>query len=308
MVFQYLKSSYDKLKNALVKTSSFLGDKLRHLLSGNSLDADTLDKIEELLYQADLGPKTAQELTEALKQEKQNNPQLTADQLIEFLKNKLLSLLEKNESALHLSQTGPTVILIIGVNGNGKTTTVAKLGKFFQAEDKKILLGAADTFRAAAVEQLEIWANRLQVDIVKGLPNSDPAAVAFDTVSAGTARKADIIIIDTAGRLHTKTNLMQELEKIKRSTRKVIPSAPHETLLILDASTGQNAVDQAKTFMQHTPITGLVLTKMDGTAKGGIAINIQRQLGIPIKFIGIGEGLDDFQVFNPESFVKALLS
>lgn len=308
MIFKFIKSGYDKLKNALVKTGALLGDKLRLLLGNHTLDSETLDKIEELLYEADLGPQTAQELTAALEKERQQNPNFSADQLIEFLKAKLLAILEKNDPSINLNTEGPTVILIVGVNGNGKTTTVAKLSKYFQTDEKKILLAAADTFRAAAIEQLEIWAKRINADIVKGLPNSDPAAVTFDAVSAGLSRKADFIIIDTAGRLHTKTNLMQELEKIKRSAKKVIPSAPHETLLILDASTGQNAVDQAKIFMKHTPITGLVLTKMDGTAKGGIAINIQRQLGIPIKFIGVGENIEDLEIFNAEAFVDALLS
>lgn len=308
MIFKYIKSGYDKLKNALVKTGALLGDKLRLLLGNHTLDSETLDKIEELLYEADLGPQTAQELTASLQKERQQNPNFSADHLIDFLKIKLLKILEKNDPSINLSKEGPTVILIVGVNGNGKTTTVAKLSKYLQSDDKKILLAAADTFRAAAIEQLEIWAHRIKADIVKGLPNSDPAAVTFDAVSAGLARKADFIIIDTAGRLHTKTNLMQELEKIKRSAKKVIPTAPHETLLILDATTGQNAVDQARIFMQHTPITGLVLTKMDGTAKGGIAINIQRQLGIPIKFIGVGENIEDLEVFNAEAFVDALLS
>jgi fused signal recognition particle receptor len=196
--------------------------------------------------------------------------------------------------------------LIVGVNGNGKTTSVAKLANRFKINKKNVLIAAADTFRAAAVEQLDIWAQRLKVDIVKGTSHSDPAAVTFDAVQAGKSRKTDVVIIDTAGRLHTKIPLMQELAKIKRSCQKVIPNSPHETLLVLDATTGQNAIDQAKVFNEFTPITGIILTKLDGTAKGGIVISIQRQLGIPIKFIGVGEGLEDLEPFDAQNFVNAL--
>ncbi len=194
----------------------------------------------------------------------------------------------------------------MGVNGNGKTTSVAKLAKRYRDSGKKVLIAAADTFRAAAIEQLEIWASRIQTDLVKGAPKSDSAAVAYDALSAAIARNIDVVIIDTAGRLHTRNDLMQELEKIKRACHKVIPDSPHETLLVLDATIGQNAIDQAKIFHQYTPITGLILTKLDGTAKGGIIINIQNQLGIPVKFIGIGESLDDLEPFNAENFSNAL--
>jgi fused signal recognition particle receptor len=228
--------------------------------------------------------------------------------LLSEIRKEILHSLNQHSSLLTSipKEDEPMVILIVGVNGNGKTTSVAKLAKFFQNNDKKVLIAAADTFRAAAIEQLEIWAKRLDIEIVKGNPGSDPASVAFDALTAGKARKSDIVIIDTAGRLHTKTNLMQELEKIRRTCKKVNPSSPHETLLVLDATTGQNAIDQAKTFNKFTPITGLILTKLDGSAKGGIVISIYRQLGIPVKFIGVGEGLDDLEPFQPESFVNAL--
>ncbi len=201
----------------------------------------------------------------------------------------------------------PAIFLIVGVNGNGKTTSVAKLSHLLKQNNKKVLVAAADTFRAAAIEQLETWAEKLKIDIVKGAPKSDPAAVTFDAIQAAKARGCDVVLIDTAGRLHTKTPLMQELEKIKRSCQKASSNGgPHETLLVLDATTGQNAIDQAKHFHKFTPLTGIILTKLDGTAKGGIIIAIQRELGIPIKFIGTGEQIDDMQPFDPQKFVESL--
>lgn len=307
MIFQFLKSSYANVKNALIKTGSLLGSKLRNLFKG-SINEDTFDQLEQLLYEADLGVQYAQELTAKVRQRLKENPELDSSALIDELRQEILKSMGPLSPEVHdlLPPPIPLIILVVGVNGNGKTTSVAKLARRYQAEGKKVLVAAADTFRAAAIEQLELWANRLGIDIVKGHPKSDPAAVAFDAVSAGKARGADVVIIDTAGRLHTKVPLMQELEKIRRSCRKTIGDAPHETLLVLDATTGQNAIDQAKTFHQFTPITGLILTKLDGTAKGGIVLAIQRKLGLPVKFIGVGEGMDDLQPFNPEAFVDAL--
>ena len=304
MVLKFIKSSYANVKNALSKTGSLIGSKLRTLFHG-PLDESTLDKLEEILYEADLGVEYARELTEKIRQKLKKDPSLTSNSLIEEIRQEILHNLKHNQAKDELTET-PHVILIVGVNGNGKTTSIAKLAHHYHHAGKKVILGAADTFRAAAAEQLETWAHRLKVDIVKGNPKSDPASVVFDTVSAGISRKVDIILIDTAGRLHTKIPLMQELEKIKRSCKKIIPSAPHETLLVLDATTGQNAVDQAQTFHKFTPITGLILTKLDGTAKGGAVIAIQRKLGIPIKFIGVGEGVEDLQPFDAEAFVNAL--
>lgn len=207
----------------------------------------------------------------------------------------------------HPIRTGsPHVILIEGVNGNGKTTSVAKLGKFYKDQGKKVLVAAADTFRAAAIEQLELWSQKIGLEIVKGTPKSDPASVVFDAIQAAKSRQCEIVIVDTAGRLHTKTDLMRELEKIHRVTSKALPGAPHETLLVLDATIGQNGVDQAKIFHQFTPLTGLILTKLDGTAKGGTAIAIQRQLKIPIRYIGVGEGIDDLKPFQADDFVRSL--
>lgn len=307
MVLNFLKSSYKKVKDALAKTSSFLGSRIRTLF-GQKIDERTLDQLEQLFYEADLGLQTATELTQKVKELYAQNPNIDSEGLIKGIKQELLHMLSKHprEPFIASQKNSPFVILVVGVNGNGKTTSVAKLANHFQRAGQTVLIAGADTFRAAAMEQLGIWAERLGIDIVKGNPNSDPAAVVFDAVSAGKARQADVVIIDTAGRLHTKTHLMQELEKIRRTCNKVHPDSPHETLLVLDATTGQNAVDQARIFHQFTPITGLVLTKLDGSAKGGIVISIYRQLGIPVKFIGLGEGLEDLEPFHPENFVNAL--
>lgn len=306
MVLDFLKSSYQKVKKALAKTGSLLGSKIRSLFSGQ-INEETLEKLEKIFYEADLGVQTSLELTEKVRALHKKNPKIDAEGLIAEIRQEILRMLPATPTPLAEGVDGPLIILIVGVNGNGKTTTVAKLAKRYHDSGKKVLLCAADTFRAAAVEQLETWSKRVGVEIVKGNPKSDPAAVVFDAVTAGKARGADVVLIDTAGRLHTKTHLMQELEKIRRSCRKIYPESPHETLLVLDATTGQNAIDQAKTFHQFTPITGLVLTKLDGTAKGGIVISIQRQLGLPVKFIGVGEGLEDFEPFDPERFVQTLL-
>ncbi|WP_068470054.1 signal recognition particle-docking protein FtsY [Candidatus Protochlamydia phocaeensis] len=308
MVFQFFKTSYAKVKSALSRARSLLGEKLQSLFKG-PIDESTLDNLEQLLYEADFGVQTAMELTNKVREMHKANPSLKTADYIDALRSHLTSLLSQYPSQLievNESQR-PQIILIVGVNGNGKTTSVAKLANLFHQNDKKVLVAAADTFRAAAIEQLETWAHRIQVDIVKGAPKSDPAAVAFDAIQAAKARQCDIVLIDTAGRLHTKTPLMQELEKIKRACQKASTSGPHETLLVLDATTGQNAIDQAKHFHKFTPISGLILTKLDGTAKGGIIIAIQRELGIPVKFIGTGEDLDDLQPFDAQSFVSNLL-
>lgn len=308
MVFGFIKTSYTKVKSALGRARSFLGDKIQSIFQGK-MDDHALEQLEQALYEADFGVQTAQELTRKIRQLHQANPSLTTADYLSALRQEILTLLIQAPSQLApINPTDlPFVILIVGVNGNGKTTSVAKLAHLFHQNNHKVLIGAADTFRAAAMEQLETWAKRIQVDIVKGNPKSDPAAVTFDSLQAGKARGCDVVIIDTAGRLHTKIPLMQELEKIRRSCKKLSPQAPHETLLVLDATVGQNAIDQAKVFSKFTPITGLILTKLDGTAKGGIVIAIQKELGIPVKFIGTGEGLEDLQAFNAEMFVNNLL-
>ena len=307
MVLQFFKSSYSKFKSALARARSLFGDKIKSLFQGK-IDENTLEQLEQLLYEADFGVQTARELTHKVRELHLANPSFKTSDYIAALQSYLISLLGQHPAGLVEvpSNLLPMVILIVGVNGNGKTTSVAKLAHLLIKANKKVLIAAADTFRAAAIEQLETWAQRLQIDIVKGSPKSDPAAVAFDAVQAAKARHCDVVIVDTAGRLHTKTHLMQELEKIKRSCHKASSSGPHETLLVLDATTGQNAIDQAKHFHKFTPLTGIILTKLDGTAKGGIVIAIQRELGLPIKFIGTGEQVDDLQPFDPQNFVSNL--
>ena len=304
MIMNYLKTHYGKLKGALSKTQNFLGNKVRSIFA-DPLNETTLDQLEQTLYEADLGVAAAKDLTLKVKNYHQEYPQAKAEELIQFLQKQLIQMMEA--VTIPLSTTiSPLVILIVGVNGNGKTTTTAKLAKNYKDNGKKVLLCAADTFRAAAVEQLERWSHQLTIDLVKGHAKSDPAAVAFDALQAAKARQNDVVLIDTAGRLHTKTHLMQELEKIKKTCRKVIPESPHETFLVLDATTGQNAIEQAKIFHQFTPLSGIILTKLDGTAKGGIVFSIQQQLGIPIRFIGTGENIEDLAPFDAKSFVEAL--
>lgn len=305
MVFRLIKAGYDKVKAALAKTRALLGEKIRTLFSG-PLDESKVEALEELLFEADLGVKTASELAEKVRSEMRKNKEITSEELIEVLKKELLGKIQSPDIASRELTSKPHVILVVGVNGNGKTTTCAKLAKKYLGEGKTVLLGAADTFRAAAQEQLTLWADRLNIPLVKGLPKSDPSAVTFDALSSAKAKDIDVVIIDTAGRLHTKTDLMQELDKIRRVSNKAIPGAPHEILLVLDATVGQNAIDQAKTFMKFAPITGLILTKLDGTAKGGVVVNIKQELNIPVLFIGTGEGIDDLEPFDPDYFVKSL--
>lgn len=280
------------------KIGSALKNKIRSLFS-KGVEND--EELERLLYEADLGAELASQLVEEARKKKISSP----DAWVDFLKSRLLSLFPPLPPQ-NQNQT-PWIILIVGVNGSGKTTTVAKLAERYKRAGKKVLIGAADTFRAAAIEQLEHWANRVGVDLVKGQPKGDPAAVAFDAVSAGIARKMDLVLIDTAGRLQNKSDLMQELAKVRRSIQKASPSAPHETLLVLDSTLGQNALDQAKTFHQFTPLSGVVLTKLDGSAKGGIAVAIQHQLSLPILWAGLGETAEDLVPFDPERFVDGLL-
>lgn len=297
---------FSKIKKALSKTSSFLSSKIFDLLGGK-IDEETLDELNKILYEADLGAALADLLVDKVREAVKKNPRISKDDLILILKEELIKELITNDNSIKLSENGPTCILVVGINGSGKTTSAAKLAYYFKLLEKKVLLVAADTFRAAATTQLETWAKRIDVDIVKGQMGSDPAAVVFDAMNAAIARGSEIIIIDTAGRLHVKTDLMNELQKIRKICSKIIPNSPHETLLVLDATIGQNAIDQAKTFNRFTPLSGIVLTKLDGTTKGGAAIAIQKECQIPIKFIGLGEGIDDLQPFDAESFAQAIL-
>ena len=307
MVLNFLKTSYQAVKNIFTKTGSLLGNKLRALFQ-KQIDETTLEQLEELLYESDLGVKTAVNLTNKIRELHKANPNLSTEEYIDELKIEIIKLLgNQNHGLSEASKDScPSVILIVGVNGSGKTTSIAKIANLLKQNNKKVIVAAADTFRAAATDQLEVWAKKIGIDIVKGSPGSDPAAVTFDALTAGKARGCDYVIVDTAGRLQNKTHLMQELEKIKRTCMKVIPTAPHEILLVMDANTGQNGIDQAKTFNQYTPITGLILTKLDGSAKGGVIIGTQTELNIPVKFIGVGEGIEDLKPFDTQNFVDAL--
>ena len=275
-------------------------------MSFDSLDDDFYDRLEESLILADVGMDVALDATEKLRRRAYDDRLLTADQVKGALREILAEKLEVGDSRLNLS-TQPSVILVIGVNGVGKTTSIAKLADYYTRQGKRVMLAAGDTFRAAASEQLEIWASRAGVPIVSAGEGADPAAVIFDTVKSATARGYDMVIADTAGRLHNKSNLMAELSKISRSVKKASPEASLETLLVLDAITGQNAISQAKEFCKAADATGIILTKLDGTAKGGCVVAVKQRLGLPVRFIGVGEGIDDLLPFTPEGFVEELL-
>lgn len=296
---------FDKLKEKLVKTKKSIVEKIEAVIpTGGKIDESTIEEIEEILISSDVGVKATDEIVSILRKKvKEGNVKNFTDVKI-ILKEELVNLL-KNNNFLNL-KSKPSVILVVGVNGVGKTTTIGKLGHKFIQEGKSVVFAAADTFRAAAIEQLEIWAKRVGADIIKHKSGADPAAVAFDAVEHAKAKNKDIVIIDTAGRLHTKQPLMEELGKINRVIKKSIPDAPHETLLILDATTGQNAIRQASLFNEIIGLTGVVVTKLDGTAKGGVIFGIKKEIGIPVKLIGIGEDIDDLKEFNPHEFVEAL--
>jgi fused signal recognition particle receptor len=294
---------FEKIKNGLAKTARSFGSGLRALL-GRTVDAQFLADLERHLIAADVGVAATETILEHVKQAYENK-EATGD-LLEFVKAQLRQLLEQSDVALAFAPAGPTVIMVAGVNGSGKTTSIAKLAWFLSKQGKKVLLGAADTFRAAAIEQLERWSQRIDAGFVKGLPGGDPAAVAHDACVAAVARGIDVVIIDTAGRLHTHTNLMKELQKIHRVVGKAIAGAPHEVLLVLDATNGQNAIQQAMQFTQAVQCTGIILAKLDGTAKGGAVVAIRRKLNLPVKFVGVGEKPDDLEVFDADQFVEGL--
>ncbi|NGX54911.1 MAG: Signal recognition particle receptor FtsY [Chlamydiae bacterium] len=281
-----------------------IGKKIRNLFGGK-VDEAAIEELEQLFFEADLGAKTSEELTATVRKLYKKSPNITVEAILDEIKKELAASMQLPPPP-SITTTTPHVILIIGANGNGKTTTIAKLAKRYASEGKKVLVAAADTFRAAATEQLEKWAESTQIELVKGKSGSDPAAVVFDAIQAAQSRGSDIVLIDTAGRLHTKTDLMQELQKIRRVSDKALPGAPHETILVLDATLGQNTLDQAQTFHEYTPLTGLILTKLDGTAKGGTAIAIQKKLSLPIHFIGTGEGIEDLQPFELTAFIQDL--
>ncbi len=298
---------FDRLKKGLTKTRENLTNKIEKLVIGYAdIDDELLDELEETLIMADVGIETTGRLMTAVRKGIKKKEINSPDDLRPFLQKEITAILSEGENETHVAAEGPTVLLVIGVNGAGKTTTIGKLAAYYKGEGKKVLLAAADTFRAAAIDQLESWGEHTGVPVIKHEEGSDPAAVAFDAVKAAKARDVDVLIIDTAGRLQTKSNLMQELEKINRVIGREIKGAPHETLLVLDATTGQNAVSQAELFTKAAPITGVVLTKLDGTAKGGVVIGIKSRLKMPVKWIGVGESVEDLRPFDAEDFARAL--
>lgn len=299
---------FERLKDGLQKTRKNFTERIEVLVGMSAeIDDDFLDELEMILLSADVGAKTTEKLIEAVRQAARKKEIKGTEDVVPFLKKYLTQMLTEEGQRTRISGT-PTVILVVGVNGVGKTTTIGKLANYFHLLNYKVMIAAADTFRAAASEQLEIWGKRAGCDVIKHAEGADPAAVVFDAMKAAIARKADILFIDTAGRLHNKANLMNELEKIHRVIKREIPEAPHESFLVLDATTGQNAITQAKVFTETANVTGVVLTKLDGTAKGGVVIAIREELGLPVKWIGVGEGIMDFRPFEPEKFVDALFN
>lgn len=296
---------FDKIKSGLAKTARSLGGGIRALL-GRRVDREFLAELESRLIAADVGVDATEKILQRVKDAFENK-EATAD-LLDFVKAELRSMLTQGEGSLRQSPNPPTIIMVAGVNGSGKTTSIAKLATRLRKEGKRVLLGAGDTFRAAAIEQLDRWAGRIGAEIVKGAPGSDPSSVAHDACAAALARKVDVAIIDTAGRLHTQANLMKELEKIHRVIGKVCPGAPHEVLLVLDATNGQNAILQALNFTRSIQCTGIILAKLDGTAKGGAVVAIRSKLDLPVKFIGVGEKEDDLEPFDADVFVEALFA
>jgi fused signal recognition particle receptor len=298
---------FERLKLGLKKTKDGLVGRIDTLVLGKKeIDAETLEELEEILITSDIGVKTTVELIRTLEQRLGRNELKDGDALRTALKDEILARLEAHHSVLDIGGQQPFVLLVIGVNGVGKTTTIGKLASRYSASGRKVLLAAADTFRAAAAEQLEAWGDRSGVDVIRHKEGADPSAVVFDACKAAVARQVDILIVDTAGRLHTKVNLMEEMKKIRRVIDREIPGAPHETLLVVDAATGQNAVSQARLFKDAAGVTGIALTKLDGTAKGGIVVAVSHEFALPVRYIGVGESIDDLRDFNPREFTDAL--
>lgn len=302
------KSVVSKLKAGLGKTREVLLMDVRDLFAGRQLDDALIDELEVRLLKADLGVKATSRLVESLRADYKAKKILKGEEVVPYLKAQLREMWPKEDRALRFAPAGPTVILVTGVNGAGKTTSIAKLAASMKEEGKKVLLAACDTFRAGAVRQLEIWGERLGIEVIKGQQGGDPAAVAFDACKAAGSRNVDVLIIDTAGRLHTQDPLMRQLAKIKSVVARQIPGAPHETLLVLDATAGQNALRQVEEFTKATELSGIVLSKLDGTAKGGIVVAVKAQSNVPVKFVGVGERPEDLEPFDPERFVEAMFA
>ena len=300
-------SLLEKLKSGVEKTRAGLVNALEDALQGRKeIDADLLDELEFTLISADIGVRTTEEILERIRERVGRHQLSDAAELKGLIREHLLEILEASERAPARVLEPPAVVLVVGVNGSGKTTTIGKLSNRFKNEQRSVLLCAADTFRAAAIEQLEVWGQRTGTQVIRQSQGSDPSAVLYDALSAARARKVDYVIVDTAGRLQTKENLMAELQKMDRTAKKVIRDAPHEVLLVLDATTGQNGLEQARKFTETSGVTGIVLTKLDGTAKGGIVVAIARELNLPIRYIGVGEKVDDLLPFDPEKFIESL--
>jgi len=303
-------SFIERMKEAVSRTRENLAERIEEVVSiGKEIDRPTLDDLEATLIGADLGTTTTHEVLEKLRDKADRKQIKDVNELKRLLKEELMAILTSTGSQTVTKVDGtPEVILVVGVNGTGKTTTIGKLAQVFRAQGKTVLLCAADTFRAAAIEQLEIWGQRTGTEVIKTKAGGDPSAVLFDALQSATARKTDYVIVDTAGRLHTKQNLMLELEKMKRTAERIVPGAPHETLLVMDATTGQNGLQQARQFTQSAGVTGIVLTKLDGTAKGGVVVAISRELGLPVRFVGVGEKAGDLLPFDPKEFVDSLFT
>jgi fused signal recognition particle receptor len=301
-------SFLDRMKQAVTRTRENLAERIEAVVSiGKEIDRSTLDDLEATLIGADLGTTTTQEVLGKLRDKADRKQIKNVDELKRLLKEELLAILNTASSSPPKKVEGsPEVILVVGVNGTGKTTTIGKLSQVFRSQGKNVLLCAADTFRAAAIEQLEIWGDRTGTEVIKTKPGGDPAAVLFDALQAAVARKCDYVVVDTAGRLHTKASLMSELEKMRRTAQRIIPGAPHETLLVMDSTTGQNGLQQARLFTESAGVTGIVLTKLDGTAKGGVVVAICRELGLPVRYVGVGEKVGDLLPFDPKEFVDSL--
>jgi fused signal recognition particle receptor len=301
---------FGRMKEAVTRTRENLAERIEEVVAfSKEIDRSTLDDLEATLIGADLGTTTTHEVLEKLRDKADRKQIKDVGELKRLLKEELLAILNKgNATPVKGVDSSPEVILVVGVNGTGKTTTIGKLAQTFRSDGKTVLLCAADTFRAAAIEQLEVWGQRTGTEVIKTKAGGDPAAVLFDALQAASARKTDYVIVDTAGRLHTKTNLMSELEKMRRTAQRIIPGAPHETLLVMDATTGQNGLQQARLFTQAAGVTGIVLTKLDGTAKGGVVVAITRELGVPVRYVGVGEKAGDLLPFDPKEFVDSLFA
>jgi len=302
-------SFLDRMKEAVTRTRENLTERIEEVVSfGKEINRDTLDDLEATLLGADLGMTTTQEVLEKLREKADRKQIGNVDELKRLLKDEILAILTATDSRPVTRVDGPEVILVVGGNGTGKTTTIGKLAQVLRSDGKTVLLCAADTFRAAAIEQLEVWGQRTGTEVIRTKAGGDPSAVLYDALQAASARHTDYVIVDTAGRLHTKTNLMAELEKMRRTAQRIIPGSPHETLLVMDATTGQNGLQQARQFTQAAGVTGIVLTKLDGTAKGGVVVAISRELGLPVRYVGVGEKAGDLLPFNPRDFVDSLFA